>query len=112
MVHYDAAGVEWKSAITDKNKLFVAPVNNLLHSLFRQVVLTLNNKQVNQNTQNYAYVSYWQQLMAYENIAAAQHIAGVCFHLDTPKHFDSIVDNEGAVKRGMMFQPGEEVCIS
>lgn len=35
--------------------LVVAPVNNTLHSLFRQITLTLNGKQIGQNTQNYAY---------------------------------------------------------
>lgn len=31
------------------------PVNNFLHSLFKQVTLTLNGKMVAQNSQNYAY---------------------------------------------------------
>lgn len=33
----------------------VACVNNLLHSLFRQVTLTLNGKQIAQNNMNYSY---------------------------------------------------------
>lgn len=33
----------------------VSCVNNLLHSLFRQVTLTLNGKQIAQNNMNYSY---------------------------------------------------------
>lgn len=108
MEHIDDAGKAITTEVTKEN-LHVVPINNLLHSMFRQVVLTLNGKQVGQNTQNYAYVSYLQQLMTYENVAAAQHIAGVVFELDKPNEFDNIDTNVSAVKRGLMFQPGEEV---
>lgn len=40
--------------ITEDN-VPVACVNNLLHSMFRQVTLTLNGKQVSQNNMNYSY---------------------------------------------------------
>lgn len=43
------------TAAISKTTLNVYPVNNLLHSLFRQVTLTLNNKMVASNSQNYAY---------------------------------------------------------
>lgn len=56
MIHKKLSGEDIK--ITDlktTDDLVVAPVNNTLHSLFRQIILTLNNKQIGQNTQNYAY---------------------------------------------------------
>lgn len=38
-----------------KDTIWAYPVNNFLHSLFKQVTLTLNGKMVAQNSQNYAY---------------------------------------------------------
>lgn len=108
MEHMDDAGEAITTEVKEAN-LNVVPVNNLLHSMFRQVVLTLNNREIGANSQNYAYLSYIQQLMTYENVAAAQHIAGVVFELDKPRFFDKIAGNTGAIKRGLMFQPGEEV---
>lgn len=57
MTHKDDTGV----AIDETTKplkeedLNVYPVNNLLHSLFKQVTLSLNNQRVAVNGQNYAY---------------------------------------------------------
>lgn len=44
----------------------VFPVNNLLHSLFRQITLTLNGQQVAMNASNYPYRSYFDHLLNFE----------------------------------------------
>jgi hypothetical protein len=36
----------------------VAPVNNLIHSLFKQVEISLNGKEVESSSSNYAYKAY------------------------------------------------------
>lgn len=57
MIHKDDTGAlidTTTTPITAAN-LNVYPVNNLLHSLFKQVTLSLNNQRIAVNGQNYAY---------------------------------------------------------
>lgn len=61
MLYLDAAGKDVTTDIT-KATMTTFPVNNLMHSLFKQVTLTLNNKQISPNSQNYAYRSYMEQV--------------------------------------------------
>lgn len=64
MLYLDAAGKDVTTDIT-KATMTTFPVNNLMHSLFKQVTLTLNNKQISPNSQNYAYRSYMEQVYQY-----------------------------------------------
>lgn len=50
----DGVIVDDTEALTAAN-MKVSCVNNLLHSLFRQVTLTLGGKQIAQNNMNYSY---------------------------------------------------------
>ena len=43
----------------------VCPVNNLLHSMFSKVDLTLQDKSVTSSSQHYAYKSYLEKLLGY-----------------------------------------------
>lgn len=52
---YKDAKDEAPAADFTKDTIWAYPVNNFLHSLFKQVTLTLNGKMVAQNSQNYAY---------------------------------------------------------
>lgn len=109
MISKNNDGTEIKTKLTAAT-LPVAPVNNTLHSMFRQIILTLNGTQIGQNTQNYPYRAYIDNLLNYEESSAAQHLAGIIFKADTPKHFEKITsENAGASERGLLFQPDEEV---
>lgn len=63
MIHLDKDG---KLEATQPASLNVYPVNNILHSLFRQVTLTLNGQQIAQNNANYAYRAYFEHLLNFE----------------------------------------------
>lgn len=67
MIHLKANG-QAETTMPTKDNLNVFPVNNIFHSLFRQVNLSLNNQQVAQNTYNYAYRSYVENLLNFDVI--------------------------------------------
>lgn len=106
----DDGTADAKDEITDKN-LNVYPVNNLLHSLFRQITLTLNGKQIAQNSQNYAYRAYFENLLNWEPDSAAQHLSSIIWKVDTPKKFDSFGENLNGIDRGLLFPLGEEIDL-
>lgn len=69
-MHYKDATTIETAAIVDKTKLAVFPVNNFLHSLFRQVTLTLNGVQIVHNNYNYPYKYMIYQLVNYDKITS------------------------------------------
>lgn len=52
------------------NEIKTSVVNNFMHSLFNQVILTLNNRQIRQNSPNYGYRAYLENLLNFDREAA------------------------------------------
>ncbi|XP_024946137.1 uncharacterized protein F54H12.2-like, partial [Cephus cinctus] len=65
-----------------------APVNNLLHSLFNQVDVFLNQKLVSPPNNAYAYRAYIETLLNYGPAAKGSHLSSVLWYDDTPGHMD------------------------
>lgn len=108
MQHFKDDGTELTKVST--TTLNVAPCNNLLHSLFKQITLKLNGRQVSLNTHNYAYKAYIENILNYSEDAANSHLDTIIFKPDTPKFFSKIdTTNKGAQHRGLLFQPNEPV---
>ena len=61
----------------------VAPVNNFLHSLFRQVDVYLNGKQVTPAMGTYAYRSYIEILLNYDVSAKESQFSSALYYKDT-----------------------------
>ena len=61
----------------------VAPVNNFLHSLFRQVDVYLNGKQVTPAMGTYAYRSYIETLLNYDASAKNSQLSSALYFKDT-----------------------------
>ena len=61
----------------------VAPVNNFLHSLFRQVDVYLNGKQVTPAMGTYAYRSYIETLLNYDVSAKQSQFSSALYYKDT-----------------------------
>lgn len=59
----------------------IGVVNNLLHSLFRQCTVTLNNVQVSQDN-DYHYKAFFQTILNYGNDATSTHLATTGWCLD------------------------------
>ena len=66
----------------------VAPVNNFLHSLFRQVDVYLNGKQVTPAMGTYAYRSYIETLLNYDVSAKQSQFSSALYYKDTATKMD------------------------
>ena len=65
-----------------------APVNNFLHSLFRQVEVYLNGKQVTPAMGTYPYRAYIETLLNYDVSAKKSQISSALYFKDTPGHME------------------------
>ncbi len=62
----------------------IAPVNNFLHSLFKQVDVYLNGKQVTPTMGTYAYRAYLETLLNYDVSAKKSQLTSALYYKDTP----------------------------
>ena len=77
-----------KSKLTGGGQGSVAPVNNFLHSLFRQVDVYLNGKQVTPAMGTYAYRSYIETLLNYDVSAKESQFSSALYYKDTAGKMD------------------------
>lgn len=78
----------------------VGPVNNLLHSMFNQVDVFLNQKLVSPPNNAYAYRAYIETLLNYGPAAKSSHLSSVLWYNDTAGKMDDTADgNVGLVNR-------------
>ena len=66
----------------------VAPVNNFLHSLFKQVDVYLNGKQVTPAMGTYAYRFYIETLLNYDVSAKESQFSSALYYKDTATQMD------------------------
>ena len=67
---YNATSSKWVSIAKD-DKIF--PINNLLHSMFKDVEVQLNGKVINENNGTYPFLAYLTFLLSYgENYLECQ----------------------------------------
>ena len=66
----------------------IAPVNNFLHSLFRQVDVYLNGKQVTPAMGTYGYRSYLETLLNYDVSAKGSQLSSAMYYKDTAGEMD------------------------
>ena len=85
-------------------------VNNLLHSLFRNCSVHLNNVCVSQSDNNYHYRAYIEKLLNYGSDAASTHLESSGWYMDSGK-FDSLTakDNIGLDTRKKIFEKNKVV---
>ena len=76
------------SKLDGNDQSSVAPVNNFLHSLFRQVDVYLNGKQVTPAMGTYAYRSYIETLLNYDVSAKQSQFSSALYYKDTPGQMD------------------------
>ena len=79
-----------ESKLDGNDQSNVAPVNNFLHSLFRQVDVYLNGKQVTPAMGTYAYRSYIETLLNYDVSAKQSQFSSALYYKDTPGHMDEV----------------------
>ena len=74
--------------LTGGGQTNVAPVNNFLHSLFKQVDVYLNGKQVTPAMGTYAYRSYIETLLNYDVSAKKSQFSSALYYKDTATQMD------------------------
>ena len=78
------------SKLDSNDQSNVAPVNNFLHSLFRQVDVYLNGKQVTPAMGTYAYRSYIETLLNYDVSAKQSQFSSALYYKDTAGKMDKV----------------------
>ena len=68
----------------------VAPVNNVLHSVFSCVNIYYNNTLMTSNGNNYGYKKYLQTLLSYNPIVKTSALEASGFYMDTVDQFNKI----------------------
>jgi len=68
----------------------VSPVNYLLHSLFKQVVLEINGKQITVAPQTYSYKAMFEALIGFSEDARKSHLTGALYNKDATTNPDVI----------------------
>lgn len=81
---------EIEDASFDDNKSDVGPVNNILHSLFQQVQIYLNGREVENTNSNYAYKAYIANLLSFNRESKETFLAMEGFVKDTPGQMDNV----------------------
>ena len=74
--------------LSGNNQTSVAPVNNFLHSLFKQIDVYLNGKQVTPAMGTYAYRSYIETLLNYDASAKKSQLSSALYFKDTAGKMD------------------------
>ena len=84
--------------LTGGNQTSVAPVNNFLHSLFNQVDVYLNGKQVTPAMSTYAYQAYIETLLNYDVSAKKSQFTFALYYKDTATKMDEAGSLPGSSK--------------
>lgn len=78
----------------------IAPVNNFLHSMFSQVDVYLNQKNVCPPSSHYNYRAYIENLLNYGEDAKNSHLQTALWYKDTANYMDSLLEvNKGVTIR-------------
>ena len=111
------------TVLAGSNQANVAPVNNFLHSLFKQVDVYLNGKQVTPAMGTYAYRAYIETLLNYDVSAKESQFSSALYYKDTATHMnepgslpssktiDNVTDVDGAVANVKPVLTKEKVKI-
>lgn len=73
-------------------------VNNLMHSLFSQVDVSLNQKLVSPSNNGYGYRAYIENLLNYNNEAKKSHLTSVLWFKDLAGKMDDLTDANTGLK--------------
>ena len=75
--------------------LIVGPVNNLLHSMFNQIGIFLNQKYASPPNNTYPYKAYIESLLSYSPAAKESHLTASLWYDDTAECMEGASENQG-----------------
>ena len=64
----------------------IAPVNNLLHSLFKNIHLDIDNKNVTKSTPTYSYKAYFESLLGFTEASKCGYMSSQGWYSDFDQH--------------------------
>ncbi|KAK3915987.1 hypothetical protein KUF71_006055 [Frankliniella fusca] len=85
----------------------VAPVNYLLHTMWKQVDVELNGTLVSQASTNYHYRSYMEACLGYDFPAKKSHLTSLMWYKDDANAMDSLTANSGLTARRAIAEKGK-----
>ena len=90
----------------------VGVINNLGHSLWEQIVLTINDTKVTESSNNYAYKAMLETLLSYDDADQKSVLRLSCFKKDhgniTAEFPTATHANKGLVERSKYFEGGKK----
>ena len=89
----------------------VGCINNLLHSIFSDVCLTVGTKAISAPSHLYPYRAYLESLFNYNETAKGTHQTLQLFYKDTPGKMNELSDNVGFQDRKKFFAGGKTVAM-
>ena len=98
----------YKDPLSGSPQSSVAPVNNFLHSLFKQVDVYLNGKQVTPAMGTYAYRSYIETLLNYDVSAKESQFSSAMYYKDTAHYMEDTGSLGGEVKKVKIKPVGDD----
>jgi len=94
------------SDIESAEPITVGCVNNLLHSMFSSLSISLNGKPVTLHETSYNYKAYLEKLLNYGSDASSTHLVSSFWYLDSS---GELKDNSGYVKRLNYLSSGNTI---
>jgi hypothetical protein len=82
----------------------VGPVNNILHSLFEAVRLTINDIPISVSPGNYPYKAYITNCLTYPTIVKSSHLQTQGWYTDLSAHMGPSLSNSGFTERSQLFR--------
>jgi hypothetical protein len=102
-------------AVLDE-KDYAAGVNNMLHSLFDQCNLSLNNTLITHSSDSYQYRSLLERLLTYGSDAAEKHLTNAYWYKNEgnmlicdPTDTSAATSNKGWVRRWNLQNQSKEI---
>ena len=83
---------------------FVGLTNNILHSIFESVRLTINDKPISVSPNNYPYKAYISNCLTYSTFVKSAQLGCQGWYSDTSAHMGPTDDNIGWTERANLFK--------
>ncbi|RWR98766.1 uncharacterized protein B4U79_09553, partial [Dinothrombium tinctorium] len=74
----------------------VCPVNNFMHSIFKQIDIEINGKPITCAAQTYAYKAYLNTLLGFSDDAKNSQLSGVIYENDDTTDKDKVVSSRSS----------------
>ena len=102
--------LEIQIVIHDKNNsvpaktVKVAPINNILHSMFESVSLKINDQPITKSASNYPYKAYITNTLTYPSFVKVSQLQTEGFYSDLAGHMGPVTNNTGFNQSNQIFR--------